>query len=751
MAAQQLDTNIISVKEAHSVGIANMSEGSESEASPAGGTHNVVAGDAVQVAVQARDIHIQGGLHVHAQRVSLPLPQMLPPNTAHFTGRDSELDRLDALLDTDASAQPAAVVISAITGSAGIGKTALALHWAHRVQDRFPDGQLYVNLRGHDPGPPVVPGQALDSFLRVLNVSGEDIPRTVDAMAGLYRSLVAGRRMLVVLDNAATPEQVRPLLPASPSCMVLITSRSRLSGLVARDGALRITLDLLSPAEAITLLRTIIGSDRADHDPEATVELARRCTYLPLALRIAAERIVARPRVRVADLVNDLSIEQNQLDLLAADDDVSTTVRGVFSWSYRALTRPAARVFRLLSLHPGADISEPAAAALTGTSRATVRGQLDLLTGVHLLEQADRDRYRFHDLIRAYAAESVAAEESPEDRADGERRILDWYLHTGVAARHTLYPQLHALPVGTPPDGCQPLTFTDRSDAVQWYDAEHDNLVAAIHHAADNCYDAITWQLPAVIAPFLILRSRWADQISVQQTAVAAAQRIGDKQGEFWSFLTLGEAHYLHLDRYDEAVSYLFQAMEAAQQIEDKWGQGSVYSDLGELALKRNQFEEAIAYLQRGLPLLLECNDKRGHAVTLIYLATAYRHQRQFAEALDTARQALTIFQSQNNRWKEALGLSTIGAIYRDCQEPDKAVSYLQDALIAYREVDDHHGTAETLNDLGEAFLQAGNVSHARAAWREALIVFDKLGSPWSTRVHAHLSALDETSIRQPD
>jgi tetratricopeptide (TPR) repeat protein len=596
---------------------------------------------------------------------------MLPPDVALFTGRNIELDRLDTLLNAEASAQPAAVVISAIAGSPGIGKTALALRWAHRVQDRFPDGQLYVNLRGYDPGSPVASEQALAGFLHALNVSGENIPRTVDAMASYFRSLVAGRRILVILDNAASPEQVRPLLPASPTCMVLITSRSRLSGLVARDGAHRITLDLLPPTEAIMLLRTIIGASRADYEPDATIELARRCAYLPLALRIAAERVADRPDVRIIDLVNDLSIEQNRLDMLAADDDETTAVRTVFSWSYRVLPRQEACVFRLLGLHPGPDISAPAAAALIGTSPSTVRRRLDLLAGVHLLEQTGRDRYQFHDLIRAYAAESVATEESATNRHAGERRVLNWYLHTTMAARHALYPQLHPLPVGTAPSDCQPLAFAHRADAVQWYDTEHENVVAAIRYAASAGYDIVAWQLPAAVAPFLILRSHWAVQISVQQIAVAAARRLGDDHGEFWSLVNLGEAHYLQLDRYDEAVSYLRHALDIAKHSGSKWGEGCIYLDLGNIALRCERFEDAIAYLRPALGLLHESNDKRGEALTSVNLATALRRQRRFEEALDHAHRGLAVFRNTNNRWNEALALGTIGAIHLDCQQFD--------------------------------------------------------------------------------
>jgi NB-ARC domain len=298
-------------------------------------THNDMSGGAHHV-VQARDIH--GGVHIQQPRASYSLvPRLLPPEITHFTGRAAELVELDALLVAASSRQPAAIVISAIAGTAGMGKTALAVHWAYKVRERFPDGQLYVNLHGYGPGSPLAPERALDGFLRAMNVPGQNIPEGVDAMAGYFRSLVAGRRILVVLDNAATSEQVRPLLPASPTCVVLVTSRSRLSGLVAREGAHRITLDLLSSDEAITLLRTIIGTARTDKELQEVAELAERCAHLPLALRIAAERVSTRPHLRIADLVADLNTEQDRLDTLAADDDEITVVRTVFSWSYRRL------------------------------------------------------------------------------------------------------------------------------------------------------------------------------------------------------------------------------------------------------------------------------------------------------------------------------------------------------------------------------------------------------------------------------
>jgi NB-ARC domain len=396
----------------------------------------------------------------------LPAPRQLPADVTFFTGRDAELAKLDALLD---HGTPAAVVISAIAGTAGMGKTSLAVHWAYRVRERFPDGELYVNLRGYDPGPPVTPEQALDGFLRALDVPAEKIPHDVDAQAGLYRSLLAGRRMVVVLDNAASPDQVRPLLPGSPPCVVVVTSRSRLSGLIAREGAYRLTLDVLPAEDAVTLLRHAIGADRVDAEPGAAAEVARHCGYLPLALRIAAERAAARAHLRLADLAEELAVEHDRLDLLTADDDEITGVRAVFSWSYRTLAPETARAFRLLGRHPGPDVGVASAAALTGSTTTSVRRQLDALTSAHLVTETRRDRYQFHDLLRAYATERASLDESPDENTHTIRRVLEWYLHTAHAALYVLYPQHPEIPLDPLRVDCQPLTFTHRDQALKLF------------------------------------------------------------------------------------------------------------------------------------------------------------------------------------------------------------------------------------------------------------------------------------------
>lgn len=685
--------------------------------------------------MQAREI--QGGVHVHQPRVSaLPAPRQLPADVAFFTGRDAELGRLDALLDRG---EPAAVVISAIAGAGGMGKTSLAVHWAHRVRERFPDGELYVNLRGYDPGPPVTPDQALDGFLRALDVPAEKIPHDVDAQAGLYRSLLAGRRMVVVLDNAATPEQVRPLLPGSPTCTVVVTSRNRLSGLVAREGAHRLTLDVLPPDDAVTLLRHAIGADRVDAEPEAAAELARRCGYLPLALRIAAERAAGRTRLRLADLAGELAVEHDRLDVLTAEDDEATGVRTVFSWSYHALAPEAARVFRLLGMHPGPDIGVASAAALTGSTVASVRRQLTALTSAHLLTETQRDRYQFHDLLRAYATELAALD---DECANATHRVLAWYLHTAHAALYALYPQHPEIPLDPLTVTCQPLTFTHRDQALQWFDTEHANLMAAIRLAADAGQYTIAWQLPNAVDTFLWLRYHWADRITVHQLGLAAAVHIHNQLGESWALGHLHEA-YLEIGQFREALPLALRQLSIARKIGDRWAEASALSTLGEVHSHFGRFEEAADHYQQALTLFRDISHQRSEAITLVKLAELARGQQHFEQAITYARDGLVIHREINNAVNEALTLRTLGLVYLDLRRFHEATDHFQQALAIFRELNNRYEAARTLRYLGKALRAMGRLPEACEAWLEALSIFDDLGAPEAAQVRVCLETLD--------
>jgi DNA-binding SARP family transcriptional activator len=426
----------------------------------------------------------QGGARPAGARPGPVVPRELPGPVAQFMGRAAELANLAGMLERASVQRPGTLVISAITGMAGVGKTALALQWAHRMADRFPDGQLHVNLRGYDPGQPISAADALAGFLRSLGVAEPDIPAGTGERAARYRSLVAGRRMLIMIDNARDVEQVRPLLPGSPSCAAVVTSRDALAGLVARDGAARLELGLLPPAEAVGLLRALIG-ERVEAEPEATRTLAGYCARLPLALRVAAERAAAAPAISLADLTSELADQQERLDLLDAAGDQLTAVRAVFSWSVRHLDDEAARAFRLLGLHPGADFDAYAAAALTDTPLRQARWLLHRLARAHLIQAAGTGRYGLHDLLRAYAADQAAIRDSEQEQGMALTRLFDHYLATAAVAAGALFPADPDQPAVPQPAGLVP-PITSPATALAWLDAQGPTLVAAAAHATDH-------------------------------------------------------------------------------------------------------------------------------------------------------------------------------------------------------------------------------------------------------------------------
>jgi DNA-binding SARP family transcriptional activator len=480
------------------------------------------------------------------------VPRQLPGAVPHFTGRAAELAALTRALDT-AGEQPGTVPIAAIGGTAGVGKTALAVRWAHQVADRFPDGQLYVNLRGYDPGRPVAAPDALAGILGALGVTGPDVPAGAEERAARYRSLLAGRRVLVVLDNAREVEQVRLLLPGTPGCMVVVTSRDSLAGLVARYGASRLDLDLLPGPDAVGLLRVLIGA-RADADPGAAAVLAERCAHLPLALRVAAELTADRPEVSLAGLSAELAGLRQRLDRLDAGGDPRTAVRAVFSWSSRDLDPAAARLFALLGLFPGPDLDRQAAAALAGTPAEAAARALSTLARAHLVRPAGPGRYGLHDLLRGYAAEQAARRETGQWRQAALTRLLDYYLHTAAAAAAALHPAA-ARPASSAPAGPaaragalvigaaaardpggsadwpgSPVTGADAARA--WLDAERPVLAAMTAQAAAGGWPGHATGLSAALAPYLEAGRHDADAVAIHGHAVRAARQAGDAAAE---------------------------------------------------------------------------------------------------------------------------------------------------------------------------------------------------------------------------
>jgi tetratricopeptide (TPR) repeat protein len=672
--------------------------------------------------------------------LGMPIPRQLPPDDAHFTGRGRYLVQLDELLERSRGKHATALVITAIAGTAGVGKTALAIHWAHRVQDQFIDGVLYANLRGYDAeGRKAEPGTILDDFLRDLGVPESRIRGHLESRIKLYRSQLHGRRVLIVLDNAADADQVRPLLPGSPTCHVLITSRSVLPGL-GRDGAERVTLDVMSPARALALLRQIIGAKAVDAERAEAGILARQCAYLPLALRIAAERAVTRPSGTLAELVAELTDERARLNM-GTTDDPAMAVRAVFSWSYNVLSRESARLFRFLGLHSGLDISIPAASALAGIPTREGRELLEGLARVHLLNEYQPGRYQFHDLLRLYARDRAESDDTVEERAAAVRRLLDWYLHTASSADRVLIPYHRHVPVGALEAPADPMQFTSYDAAMQWCEIERGNLVAATVLAANDGEQVIAWKLPVALWSFFTLRRFWRDWIATHDVALACAQKLRDPFGEAWTTTNLGIA-YRQLGKHDLALEHYRTALGIWTDVHDLWGQARIFNEYGEAYQELRQPDEAVIWYNRALPIWRQISDPWGEASTLTGLSNVDRALNLREDAIAHARSAIEVWESINDRRGQGRALSQIGEVCQEQGQHDEAIKYLEQALTIRRVLGERWGEARTLYTLGESLKEIGQPNAAGNAWNQALSIFDELEDQLADEVRIHLEAL---------
>jgi tetratricopeptide (TPR) repeat protein len=663
------------------------------------------------------------------------VPAQLPHDVLGFTGREPELAGLASLA---AGQQGEAVVITAIDGVAGIGKTALAVHFAHRAAAAFPDGQLFVNLRGFDPGhPPLAPGEVLARFVRALGTDLSDLPADPDELAGIYRSQLSGRRVLVVLDNAVSAEQVRPLLPGTASCLAVITSRNRLSGLVAVDGAQRLTLDMLSPGQSVALLAQIAGDERVAADPAATRRLAELCGWLPLALRIAADRAAAHPHLGIADLAEELAAESDRLDVLATDEQTSQ-VRAVFSWSYRALAPGPARAFRLLGLHPGQDIGTDAAAALLAAPTPETRRLLRTLAGGHLVEETGRDRYQFHDLVRVYAAERALADESEPDQVAAIRRLLTWYLHMADAFERIFNPDHTHLPLDTRPSSHGPLPFTTHLQAWHWAESELANLVPVLRQVTRAGDDVLAWQLPAAVTIIFDLMGQWSDLIPPLSSALAITRTLRDRTAEARILIHLAEAHE-NVRQLDEAIEYCQGAFSIYAAIDDWNGQWSALQLEGITCLFLGRFSEAIDRLQQALATARQASDLRTEGMSLTWLGAVHERLAAFQTATGLREQAVAALKQARNRWQYAYALWQLADSYHHDGRTSDAVDSYRKAQSIFREIGDRRDEAVVLYQLGNAQKTAGQNDAARQSWQQALTIFEELRDTRANQVRAKL------------
>jgi DNA-binding SARP family transcriptional activator/Tfp pilus assembly protein PilF len=720
---------------------------------------------AAEPGIELRELHhriltgeVAFGAPEPASALAREPPRQLPAAVGSFTGRAAELAALTGMLDAQPPARPPAMVISAIGGTAGVGKTALAVHWAHEIAGKFPDGQLFVNLRGYDPDRLMSVADALAGFLRALGVPGQDIPPDVDERAALYRSLLAGRRMLVVLDNARSGEQVRPLLPSTSTCAVVVTSRDALAGLVARDGAIRLDLDLLPLDDAVGLMRVLIGQ-RVDAVPAAARALAERCSRLPLALRVAAEWAAARPGVPLAALAEELA-GQRRLDLLEAGGDPRTGVRAVFSWSYRHLEPVAARGFRLVSSHPGPDLDLYAAAAVAGATLEEARRAADLLVRANMIQSAGPDRYGLHDLLRGYARELSAAEDTADERRSALTRLFGHYLYTAATAMDTLYPgERHRRPrIPAPATAVPPLA--DPAAARTWLDAERANLIAVAAYTASHGWPGHAVPLAATVFRYLEVEGHYPEAVRIIAHARRAARDSGDLAAEARALSDLavidlrqsrfqqaetnlrqafglyrqtsdsaGQARALgnlgialfQQGRYTEASDRDEQALAQYRKAGDRFGEARMLNNLGLLDLRMGRYERASDRLRQAGSLGAETSNWAIMSQSLVNLAHVDVRQGRYEQAGDRLREAQAISDDTSNVAMTAGGLVCLGLIDLREGRHEHAASRFRQALKLSREAGDRCGEAEALHGLGEVFLITGQTDRAIARYHAAL------------------------------
>jgi tetratricopeptide (TPR) repeat protein/DNA-binding XRE family transcriptional regulator len=700
------------------------------------------------------------------------MPRMLPAAVPAFAGRHSELAVLSRMLD-----QPGGMaVITAIGGTAGVGKTALAIYWGHRVAAEFPDGQLFVNLRGFDPsGTPVAPADVMPILLEALGVPPDRIPEAFDGQAGLYRSLLAGRRMLIVLDNANDEAQVRPLLPGSLTCRVVVTSRNELTGLAAIEAARLLLLDVMTDTEARELLRLRLGPELLAADSSATTQIIEACAHLPLALSIIAARVASAPGLSFTRVASEIAGSPD-LGGFAAGRDPAADVRAVLSWSYRCLNPDAARAFRLAGLHPGPYLDRYAIAALTQTVPEQAGQLLTMLAHGHLVQPAGPDRYRMHDLLKGYARVLAEVHDAEGDRRYALTRLFDYYLHTAAAAMNALVPAERHLRPAIPQAATPAPPVSPATAARTWLDTERASLVAVAAHASGHGWPSHAIWLSATLFRYLDTGSHHPEAVAIHTCARRAARAANDLAGEARALNGLGSIAWRQ-GRYPQATDYYEQALALFRQIGDQTGEAQTLGNLGIIAWRQGRHSLATDYYEQALALFRQAGDRTGEARTLgnlgvieerqgRYMVAADHYQqilalfrqagdltgqarsltnlgsvegrqRRYPEATSYLEEALALFRQAGDRTGQAHALTNLGSVEERQHRYPEATSYLEQALALRRETGDRAGEAEVLNTLGEVALATSEPNRARAKYAAALDLASQTGDKYQ-QAHAH-------------
>ncbi|MEV0626731.1 AfsR/SARP family transcriptional regulator [Nonomuraea wenchangensis] len=681
---------------------------------------------------------------------ALAVPRHLPPDTELFTAREEELAALDRLtLPPDGSPVLAPCVI---TGTGGVGKTTLAVHWGHRVRDRFPDGQLYVNLHGFGPTHGLrPPAEAVRLFLDALQVPPQHIPATLEAQVGLYRSLLAERRMLILLDNALDSDQVRPLLPNTPGCLALITSRAELTGLVAAEGAHTLSLGLFSPAQSRELLTRRLGVDKVGAEPRAVDDIVSRCAGLPLALAIVAARANERPAFPLGTLVSDLAGEGDSSEDLDVFDggDAATNMRTVLSWSYRALSPDAARLFRLRGLLPAPEISTAAAASLAGIPVPRARRLLTELTRANLATERTPGRYGWHDLLRAYAEELTRLHDSAAERREALHRLLDHYLHSARVGDRLL-DLLHRVPLTPPPPrpGVVLARITDPAQSRAWFAQEHRTLLAAIRHAARAGFDVHAWQLAGACWGFLSQDVRSDDQAAIFTIAMEAASRLGDPAAEAHARVGLAHA-FTRLGRDEDGESHLRRARELFAGLGDPAGEALCLIYLSVLMDRHDQYADGLALSEEALRLCRAAGDRAGEGRVLNNIGWFHAQLGAYEEALRRCEEALAIHRELTDLPGESATLDSMGHIHHLLGQYEEAIAYYRRSL-AWRGGGKRALGARTLRRLGEAQLAAGRLREGGETLRQALALISELAPGDAEALRARVASLPDAPGTHP-